>query len=113
VVVSYVGNSGHVVVFGVLAGLILLSTKGCTLRASGFAVVLAVAYGAVDEWHQGFVKGRTMDPWDVCSDGLGACIAVCALLWLSAGSRSAGWWSLVLLVPAAGSVHMAASSATG
>ena len=63
----------HVLVFGVLAGLILLSTPGFTSAKCVFAITVTIACGAIDEWHQGHAAGRSMDVWDLCSDGLGAC----------------------------------------
>jgi VanZ family protein len=106
---SHVWNLGHVVVFGVLAALVMLSTQGCTVRSAVFSAAVSVLYGVVDEVHQDGVKGRVMDVWDVCSDGLGACIAVSALLWFVGGRRGAGQLLLVLVPLAGVSVHMASS----
>ena len=58
-------NGGHVVVFGVLAALILLSSQGNMVMRFRAAVAIAVIYGAVDEFHQSFVPGRSMDLWDL------------------------------------------------
>lgn len=43
------------------------------------AFLLAAAYGAVDEYHQTFVSGRTGSPIDVGIDATGAAIAVLLL----------------------------------
>jgi VanZ family protein len=108
-VFSYVWNLGHVVVFGVLGALVLLSTQGCTFKNAVIAVAVAAAYGAIDELHQGSVEGRDMDVWDACSDTLGACIATCTLLWLVGGRRRTGSWLVVWVPLAILSVHMASS----
>ncbi len=107
-VVSILWNSAHVVVFGVLSGLILLSTQGCTRRRCFWAVAISAGYGVLDEFHQQQVKGRVMDFWDVCSDALGASIVVCGLVWLLTGNRQAAVALAPLLVLAAGSVLIAA-----
>ncbi len=48
-------------------------------KALGVAFALAVAYGALDEYHQTFVAGRNGSPVDVGIDALGAALAVLAL----------------------------------
>lgn len=45
-------------------------------KALGVAFALAVAYGALDEYHQTFVAGRNGSPVDVGIDALGAVLAV-------------------------------------
>ena len=52
-----------------------------TVRRCIDAVLIAVAYGAFDEFHQSFVSGRESDFLDLMADGTGAAIAVGAL-WL-------------------------------
>ena len=47
------------------------------------AVVLALMYGSLDEWHQSFVDGRSSSPLDILADVLGASVAV--TLWLAIG----------------------------
>lgn len=47
--------------------------------ALGLAFVLAIGYGAVDEYHQTFVAGRNGSPIDVGIDALGAALAVLAI----------------------------------
>lgn len=38
------------------------------------AVLLCAAWGFTDEIHQGFVPGRTTDPWDLAADVTGAAV---------------------------------------
>ena len=47
-------------------------SSGATLRAAAGAWVIAVAYGASDEWHQSFVPGRSPDVADWFADAAGA-----------------------------------------
>jgi VanZ family protein len=75
----------HGIAFGTLGGLLLRALAGCrwagvtpvtALAAAG----LAMAYGALDEWHQSFVPGRTPEARDLVADSAGAWIAV-VLIW--------------------------------
>jgi VanZ family protein len=51
-------------------------------KAAGFALLIAAAYAATDEFHQSFVPGRTPALGDVLIDTSGACIALIAVeLW--------------------------------
>jgi VanZ family protein len=45
------------------------------------AVLMAIAYGAFDEFHQSLVAGRQSDVADLVADSLGAAVAAIAL-WL-------------------------------
>ena len=36
------------------------------------AFFLATTYGILDEYHQSFVPGRTVDVWDAVADAIGA-----------------------------------------
>ena len=78
----------HALTYGVLAAACLIGvTAGHWRRTAagsiGLALMIAVAYGASDEFHQSFVPGRTPDPADLLADAVGAGIALSAL-WLSA-----------------------------
>ena len=46
------------------------------MRGSMFAVLLSVALGLLDEFHQLFVPGRTGEILDLVADGAGVCVAV-------------------------------------
>ena len=46
------------------------------MRGSMFAVLLSVALGLLDEFHQLFVPGRTGEILDLLADGAGVCVAV-------------------------------------
>ena len=59
-------------------------TRGPRRRAYVVAVVVTVAYGISDEYHQSFVAGRTAAAVDVLSDLLGGLSAVAAHAYASA-----------------------------
>lgn len=69
----------HFLVYGVLA---FLSAHGAKRTwpqwslARGFvlAVVAAALWGAIDEYHQSFVPGRSSDSFDALADTLGAIV---------------------------------------
>jgi VanZ family protein len=49
--------------------------SGVTLTTLAGAWLIAVAYGATDEWHQSFVPNRTSEWRDLGSDAIGAFVA--------------------------------------
>ncbi|MCU0503492.1 MAG: VanZ family protein [Anaerolineae bacterium] len=85
---------GHLTAYGVLAGLLWWALRGSGVRyPATWALVLAVAYGVSDEFHQSFVPGRDMSVSDLMVDLLGAGVALLLLTLLQArrmGMRSAG-----------------------
>jgi VanZ family protein len=58
----------------------------CATRASTsiafWAVVLVIAYGASDEFHQAFTPDRTMSLYDVLADATGAGVVASVWLWV-------------------------------
>lgn len=79
-----VDEIAHMVEYGVLAcfflqGLSRRSQKGTPLRLA--IVVLCLAYGLSDEYHQTFVPGRNGTLVDVATDGVGA-----------SGAMVFDWW---------------------
>jgi len=71
----------HFLVFGGFALVLLRAwTSGrwseVTFGASAWVALAAIAYGAIDEWHQWFVPGRHADVLDLVADALGAVSAV-------------------------------------
>ena len=74
-------KGGHLVVFGVLALLAYRAVRHDAghVRALVGAGVLAAGYGALDEFHQGFVAGRTAAALDVLIDAAGATAALAAV----------------------------------
>ena len=56
--------------------------QGVTLATLAAAVVIAVLYGASDEWHQSFVPERHADWRDLRADAIGAAAAASVVgLW--------------------------------
>ena len=49
-------------------------------RAAAIAVVLAVTFGALDEWHQRFIPGRSTELADWQADSLGAVVGALACI---------------------------------
>ena len=46
--------------------------RGVTMKTLAAAWIIAVAYGASDEWHQSFVPNRQAEFRDLISDAIGA-----------------------------------------
>jgi VanZ family protein len=90
----------HLLVFGGLALLLLRALAPAwaaqpSLRPALIAAALTVAYGASDEWHQAFVRGRHADLTDLVADAAGACLAM-LLAW-----GAASWHRARRVPPAA------------
>jgi len=79
----------HFLVFAGLAVVLVRAlAKGhwsdVTIAIGMQATVLAIVYGATDEWHQSFVPGRVADLLDLAADAMGVVAAVgllCAAAW--------------------------------
>jgi VanZ family protein len=77
-------TAAHVLEYFGLAALLVRALAGglrqpVTAGAAVFAVALAVAYGATDEWHQHFVPRREMDAGDLLADAVGASAGAVAM----------------------------------
>jgi VanZ family protein len=77
-------KSHHFVAYAILGaaigwGLTDRAPRRTTWPIALAVVLLASAYGATDEWHQGFVPGREMSALDWLADTAGAAIAGVAL----------------------------------
>lgn len=71
-------KAAHITVFGLLCGAFVLALRAQRLSSSVCLVVgalLALAYAAVDEYHQTFVPTRHGTPVDVAIDAVGIGIA--------------------------------------
>jgi len=69
----------HAVGYAVLALLWRRALAGFGASRPGLAALaIAVAYAALDEWHQTFVPGRQGRLADVAIDAAGALVALCA-----------------------------------
>ena len=76
-------KEAHAFTYGVLAFLCLIGLTGARWRAMTIlriatALLLAVLYGASDEFHQSFVPGRTPDVADLAADAVGAALVLVA-----------------------------------
>ena len=74
----------HFAMYGVLSALVLRATL-TWYRPRTFLVVLVglVILGAVDEWHQSFIPGRSMSFGDWIADSAGAVLGAFAVRSLS------------------------------
>ncbi len=70
-----------------LTGARLSATKKGEARAWRGAVLLAAAWGIIDELHQLFVPGRQTDPLDWLADAAGAAFGAWLLIRLLPGGR--------------------------
>jgi len=63
--------------FGSLIYLALVHSSNPVIRNYTFmgAIIIGITYGAIDEFHQSFVPGRTASIWDLMADGLGVTMA--------------------------------------
>ena len=74
----------HALAYALLSLLIYLAlTKPTALVRSPitWTIVLALCYGASDEWHQHFVDGRESEWRDFVADAVGIVVAQMALHW--------------------------------
>lgn len=64
----------HFTMYAILAALLTRHISEATgrWRAAALAIVIAVVFGAVDEWHQRFIPGRSTELADWHADSLGA-----------------------------------------
>lgn len=71
-------NWGHFVEYFTLAVAISwgLGLRFTAISGKLLVVVLCFLYGLTDEYHQGFVAGRSPDPLDLRNDTIGAALAV-------------------------------------
>lgn len=80
-------SAAHSFFYGVLTLLAYRALAGRGPRRAVWAALLALTFGASDEWHQSFVAGRTATVADWAMDALGAALAVCVLfLWRRYGA---------------------------
>ena len=74
---------GHFTEYFIFGLLILRALRAGSrewkLRWAMLALLLAISYASLDEFHQSFVPSRTASPWDVLIDGVGAAAAQVAV----------------------------------
>ena len=75
--VRHADKFGHFAGYGVL-GVLAARALGTPVTRTSVAALLAgaAAFGAVDEWHQQFIPGRSQDRADWLADTLGASLGV-------------------------------------
>ena len=82
---GFTDHQGHFIGYALLAVLLVRALASATWRGVGaravvIAIVVAVLYGASDEFHQSFVTGRTAAVDDWIADAVGAIAGSLAVL---------------------------------
>jgi VanZ family protein len=76
----------HMVAFGMLAffslGAMRPAASGYRSRQVWFTVVLVTLYGLLDEFHQYYVPGRSVEVYDALADACGGLLGACAMYYL-------------------------------
>ena len=77
-------KAAHITEYTVFAMLLFRALQGTWNGISFFwlafiTVMITLAYGAGDEFHQSFVEARTSDIKDLAADGIGAIMAMIAI----------------------------------
>ena len=94
---AFAFNGGHVVLYAILAFLLHLAQGGAGRTRFVVALVVAAAFGLIDEIHQSFVPGRDCSVFDWCSDLSGATLGASIATWL----RERLAWALPMALGAA------------
>jgi VanZ family protein len=77
------------ILFLLVAGLLMQTTRLSATGAARIALVISVAYAGIDEWRQTFVRGRDGNLRDVIIDAAGALIAMALFqMWARRRRRS-------------------------
>ena len=76
----------HILEFGVFGYLLALALERNTAtwvreHWLSIAIIVGILYGVADEWHQGFVPGRTAAAADAVADGIGVFAAQLLYRW--------------------------------
>lgn len=70
----------HGLLYAMLGALMLwalVSSKGMlSSTLCGWGIALSTLYGILDEWHQWYVPGRSVEAADVIADAVGALVGV-------------------------------------
>ena len=78
----------HMTVYGIL-GVLVFRSLGYRKRAFGLVIILCVAYGLLDEFHQVFVPGRTPSLADLAADTIGSTAGLLLFRWRQGRLRNA------------------------
>jgi VanZ family protein len=72
--VSTFDKAAHFTMYAVLAALLTRELAGMTgpWRAALLALTIGIGFGAIDEWHQQYIPGRSTELADWYADSLGA-----------------------------------------
>lgn len=74
----------HLIAYGILGVLLIRGFRHCqhrtVSRAVAWTLIIGGIFGALDEWHQSFIPGRSMDVLDFVADFAGLILGVVAVL---------------------------------
>lgn len=101
-------NSAHFFVFGLLSGLLFALFSRKSRGRVAAALLLSIAYGVMDEFHQASVPGRDASWSDVLTDCCGAVAMVSLALWLE--QPTTGRWQGTLGATVLGAVAVIVAS---
>lgn len=72
-------KAAHVTEYAILSGLLFRALRGTIAgfwRRAAVAIIPALIFAPLDEWHQSWVPSRTSSPWDVLIDYGGAFLGI-------------------------------------
>jgi VanZ family protein len=76
----------HLITFGTLGFLLMgamrTTNSGYRIRQVWLVVVLVASYGVLDEFHQYFVPGRTVELYDALADAAGGLLGAWSMYYL-------------------------------
>ena len=80
----YDDKAAHFVLYGVMGAALAWGRRMAGAPARHWILLAAGwGYGALDEWHQSFVPGRTPEPADFAADVLGVTVGYALFLFLA------------------------------
>lgn len=74
----------HLALFATVAWCAVLALAARSRYALGWGGLLAIVLGALDEWHQLFLPGRSADLSDLLADAFGTLLGVAVAAWVLA-----------------------------
>lgn len=85
---KYLDKPIHILIFGVLGVLVYRALEPdsqrdrYTMKTALMTFGIVLCYGIIDEFHQGYTPGRSVDLYDLMADAVGGILAVIVIyLW--------------------------------
>jgi len=91
--IPYIDKLAHFVEYFILGALLVRAFANSSDKANFkmillLSILIAAAYGALDEFHQRFVSGRSPEIFDIISDIIGSLFGALVSLHKEKGSRA-------------------------